>query len=66
MSGEQIFFQVGYQSNEDMVTIISGEFSHSGPFGHIDLDRIAKTIARYKLPTGVLVIMDPMSAQRMS
>jgi len=51
--GSRCFFQVGYQANEGMVTITSGVFSHSGPFGHIDLDRIAKTIARYELPTGV-------------
>jgi len=63
---EPFHVSLGYQADESVVTIMSGGFSHSGPFGHVDLDRIAKTIARYELPTGVLVIMDPMSAKRVS
>jgi hypothetical protein len=56
----------GFRPEESVVTIMSGGFSHSGPFGHLDLDRIARRIASYELPNGVLVIMDPMSARKLS
>jgi hypothetical protein len=45
---------------------MSGGFSHSGPFGHLDLDRIARRIATYELPNGALIILDPMSARKLS
>jgi hypothetical protein len=53
----------GYRADESVVTIMSGGFSHSGPFGHLDLDRIARRIATYELPNGALIILDPMSAK---
>jgi hypothetical protein len=56
----------GYRLDESVVSIMSGGFSHSGPFGHLSLDRIARRIAAYELPNGVLIVMDPMSAKRLS
>jgi hypothetical protein len=56
----------GFRPDESVVTIMSGGFSHSGPFGHLDLDRIARRIATYELPNGALIIMDPMSAKKLS
>jgi len=54
----------GYRPDESVVTVMSGGWSHSGPFGYVDLNQIAKTITTYELPTGVLIIMDPMSARK--
>ena len=56
----------GFKSDESVVSILSGGYSHHSPFGHVDLNRIAKSIATYELPTGVLVIMDPTWAKKVS
>jgi hypothetical protein len=56
----------GYKPSESVVSVLSGGWSHSGPFGHVDLDQIGRTIAMYELPNGALVIMDPMSAKRVA
>jgi hypothetical protein len=56
----------GYKPDESVVSIMSGGFSHNGPFADLSLDRIARRIATYELPNGVLIIMDPMSAKKLS
>jgi hypothetical protein len=63
---EPFHVSLGYKLDESVLSILSGGWSHSGPFGHVDLDQIAKSITTYELPTGVLVIMDPMSAKKVS
>ncbi len=56
----------GFKAEESVVTVLSGGWSHNGPFERADLEHIAKTITSYSLPTGVLIIMDPMSARMVS
>jgi hypothetical protein len=63
---EPFHVSLGFKLEESVVSILSGGWSHSGPFGHVDLNQIAKSIATYELPTGVLAIMDPTSARKLS
>jgi hypothetical protein len=56
----------GYQSNESVVTIMSGGWSHMGTFGNVDLDQIARTITTMEFPNGALIIMDPMAARSLA
>jgi len=63
---EPFHVSLGYGPEESVLSILSGGWSHSGPFGYVDLNQIAKSITTYELPTGALVIMDPMSAKKVS
>jgi len=47
------------------VSIMGGGWNYSSPFGHIDLDLISKSISTYALPTGVIILMDPMRAKEL-
>lgn len=63
---EPFHVSLGYKPDESVLTIMSGGWSHNGPFWHADLERIATSIAICELPTGALVMMDPMSARKVS
>jgi len=56
----------GYDREESVVTVLSGGWNHNSPFSHNDLNEISRAIIAYEYPTGVLVIMDPMAARRVS
>jgi hypothetical protein len=63
---EPFHVSAGFKPEDSVVTLMSGGYSHHSPFGHADIGRIAKSIATYELPTGVLIIMDPTSAKKVS
>jgi len=63
---EPFHVSTGFKPEDSVVTVMSGGYSHHSPFGHADIGRIAKSIATYELPTGVLIIMDPTSARKVS
>ena len=63
---EPFHVSLGYRAEESVVSILSGGWNHNSPFGNSDLDQIAKTISTYELPNGVLILMDPMSAKKLS
>ena len=56
----------GFEPAQSVVTVMSGGYSHHSPFPHVDLERIAKSMAVCELPLGVLVIMDPSAARRVA
>ncbi len=56
----------GFEPGQSVVTVMSGGYSHHSPFPHVDLERIAKSMAVCGLPLGVLVIMDPSAARRVA
>jgi hypothetical protein len=57
---------LGYRPNDSVLTILTGGWSHQGPFWHTDLKQIAKSISTWELPTGALIVMDPMSARKIA
>lgn len=59
---EPFHVSMGYRQDESVVTIMSGGWSHMGCFGNVDLDEMAKALTSIELPNGLLLIMDPMSA----
>jgi len=63
---EPFHVSAGFKPEDSVVTVMSGGYSHHSPFGHADIGRIARSIATYELPTGVLIIMDPTSAKKVS
>jgi hypothetical protein len=63
---EPFHVSMGYKAEDSVLTIMSGGWNHQGPFWHTDLERIAKSITGFELPNGALVIMDPMSARKVS
>jgi len=63
---EPFHVSTGFKPEDSVVTVMSGGYSPHSPFGHADIGRIAKSIATYELPTGVLIIMDPTSARKVS
>jgi len=63
---EPFHVSAGFEPGQSVVSILCGGWNHNSPFGHVDLDRIAAAIAAYELPTGVLIIMDPISARQVS
>ncbi|OIQ94745.1 hypothetical protein GALL_232990 [mine drainage metagenome] len=62
----------GYSADQNVVTVMTGGWSHNSPFGKIEhdvvrgLDSIARTIANYELPNGCLLLMDPMAARKIA
>ncbi len=63
---EPFHVSAGFEPGESVVTVMSGGYSHHSPFGHGDMERMARSIATYELPVGVLVVMDPSSAKKIS
>jgi hypothetical protein len=56
----------GFKPEQSVVSVLSGGWNHNSPFGNVNLDQIAKSISTYELPNGALIIMDPMSAKKVS
>jgi hypothetical protein len=62
----------GYSSEQNVVSVLTGGWSHNSPFARIEhdalrgLDSIARTIANYELPQGCLLLMDPMAARKIA
>jgi hypothetical protein len=63
---EPFHMSTGFEARDSVLTIMSGGWTHQGPFWHTDLNRIAKSLTTCELPNGALVIMDPMSARKVS
>lgn len=63
---EPFHVSAGFNPDQSVVSILSGGWNHSSPFGHVDLERMADAIASYELPNGALIIMDPLSARQVS
>lgn len=63
---EPFHVSMGFKPEESAVTIMCGGWCHAGCFGNVDLDRIAKTISQFELPSGLLLIMDPMPARTLA
>jgi hypothetical protein len=64
---EPYHVSLGYKNDESVVSILAGGWNHNSPFGgNQQLDHIAKTIAIYELPNGVLILMDPMVARKIA
>ncbi|HVN97352.1 MAG TPA: hypothetical protein VMT62_13065 [Syntrophorhabdaceae bacterium] len=63
---EPFHVSCGFKTDESVISMLSGGWSHHSPYGEVDLNHVAKSIATYELPTGVLVFMDPMWARRVS
>ncbi|MCC6196099.1 MAG: hypothetical protein IT518_16710 [Burkholderiales bacterium] len=62
----------GYQREDSVVTVMTGGWSHSGPFAWLQddvergMDSMAEAIAQYELPSGAMFIVDPRSARRIA
>ena len=69
---EPYHVSLGFRSDQNVVTVLTGGWSHNSPFGKIEhdvlrgLDSIARTIANYELPNGCLLLMDPMTARKIA
>jgi hypothetical protein len=63
---EPYHVSAGFQPEESVISIFSGGWNHNGPFENAELTRIAAVIRHYDLPNGVLILMDPMSANRIA
>jgi hypothetical protein len=63
---EPFHVSAGFKTEESVVSVMSGGWNHHSPFGEVNLDNIARSISTYELPTGVLILMDPMWARRIS
>ena len=61
---EPYHVSAGFKPDQSVLSLFSGGWNHSSPFENADLERIARVIAQYDLPNGVVIIMDPMSARR--
>lgn len=62
----------GFKASDSVVTVMTGGWNHNSPYARMEgdaikgLDSIARTVANYELPNGVLLIMDPMSARKLA
>jgi hypothetical protein len=54
----------GFAPGESVVSIFCGGWNHNSPFENMHLKRISEVIVHYDPPTGILLLMDPMSARR--
>jgi hypothetical protein len=63
---EPFHVSLGFRPEQSVVSVMSGGWNHNSPFGNANLDQIAKSISTYELPNGALIIMDPMSAKKVS
>ncbi|MCC7487900.1 MAG: hypothetical protein IT529_23265 [Burkholderiales bacterium] len=69
---EPFHVSLGFRQEDSVVTVMTGGWSHSGPFAWLQEDAergmntMADAIAQYELPSGAVFIMDPMSARRIA
>jgi hypothetical protein len=63
---EPFHVSAGFRPEDSVISILVGGYSHHSPFGHVDMERVAKSIATYELPIGALILVDPMWARRIS
>lgn len=63
---EPFHVSMGFKRDENVVTILSGGWSHSGNFTDMNLDIIAKSIARFEWPNAAVIFMDPRVAKTLA
>jgi hypothetical protein len=56
----------GYNKNESTVTIFTGGWSHTGNMLHQDIKRLARDIAYFQWPSGMIALLSPAAAQELS
>ena len=58
-------FQVtrGFKREDSTVTIFNGGWSHTGNMLHQDLKRLARDVAYFQWPSGLVALLSPASAQ---
>jgi len=66
---EPFHVSAGFKPEESVVSIMVGGWNYSSPFGHrekdTDLAYISRSISTYALPTGVIILVDPMRARKL-
>jgi hypothetical protein len=63
---EPLHVSRGYRKEESTVTLFSGGWSHTGNMLHQDIKRLARDIAYFQWPTGMMVLLSPAAAQDLS
>ena len=53
----------GFKADESTVTIFAGGWSHTGNMLHQDIDRLARDIAYFQWPNGIVVLLSPLVAK---
>ena len=63
---EPLHVSRGYRKDESTVTIFSGGWSHTGNMLHQDIKRLARDIAYFQWPTGMVALLSPAAANELS
>jgi hypothetical protein len=63
---EPLHVSRGYKKNESTVTIFTGGWSHTGNMLHQDIVRLARDIAYFQWPSGMVALLSPAAAQELS
>lgn len=63
---EPLHVSRGYKKEESTITIFSGGWSHTGNMLHQDIERLARDIAYFQWPTGMMVLLSPAAAQQLA
>ena len=63
---EPFHVSAGFKREESVISILVGGYSHHSPLGQHNLERVARSIATYELPIGVLIVADPMWARKVA
>ena len=56
----------GHKADESTVTIFAGGWSHTGNMLHQNIDRLARDIAYFQFPNGMVVLMSPLVAKELA
>ena len=63
---EPLHVSRGYKKEESTVTLFSGGWSHTGNMLHQDILRLARDIAYFQWPTGMMALLSPAAAKELS
>lgn len=63
---EPLHVSRGHKKDESTVTVFSGGWSHTGNMLHQDIKRLARDIAYFQWPTGMVALLSPAAAKELS
>ena len=63
---EPLHVSCGFNREESTVTVFSGGRSHTGNMLHQDIKRLARDIAYFQWPSGIVALLSPAAARELS
>lgn len=63
---EPLHVSCGFNRDESTVTVFSGGRSHTGNMLHQDIKRLARDIAYFQWPSGIVALLSPAAARELS